>query len=68
MTEANDAVIVAATRTPIGRSGRALAGLTVADIGMQTVTGVLDAAGLAPEDIDDLILGEVHGRTPRATA
>ena len=46
MTEANDAVIVAATRTPIGRSGRALAGLTVADIGMQTVTGVIGAAGL----------------------
>ena len=30
MTEANDAVIVAAIRTPIGRAGRALAGLTVA--------------------------------------
>src|SRR5580698_5354697 len=59
MTEANDAVIVAATRTPIGRSGRALAGLTVADIGMQTVTGVIEAAGLEVEDIDDLILGEV---------
>ena len=59
MTEATDAVIVAATRTPIGRSGGALAGLTVADIGMQTVTGVMDAAGLDPDDIDDLILGEV---------
>ena len=31
MTDANDAVIVAATRTPIGRSGRALAGLTLID-------------------------------------
>src|ERR1700722_17128800 len=56
---ANDAVIVAAVRTPIGRSGRALAGLTIADIGMQTVTGVIAAAGLEPDDIDDLILGEV---------
>src|ERR1700722_15884280 len=59
MTEASDAVIVAATRTPIGRSGRALAGLTIEDIGMQTVAGVMAAAGLTPEDIDDLILGEV---------
>ena len=59
MTEATDAVVVAATRTPIGRSGRSLAGLSVADIGMQTVTGVIDAAGLDPDDIDDLILGEV---------
>ena len=46
MTEASDAVIVAAVRTPIGRSGRALAGLTMQDIGMQTVAGVIAAAGL----------------------
>src|ERR1700734_3806529 len=59
MTEASDPVIVAATRTPIGRSGGALAGLTIEDIGMQTVAGVMAAAGLTPEDIDDLILGEV---------
>ena len=56
---ANDAVIVAAVRTPIGRSGRSLAGLSLQDIGMQTVTGVITAAGLDPGDIDDLILGEV---------
>src|SRR5271156_2123801 len=59
MTEASDAVIIAATRTPIGRTGRALAGLTIEDIGMQTVAGVITAAGLNSEDIDDLILGEV---------
>ena len=59
MTEANDAVIVAAVRTPIGRSGRALAGLSLQDIGMQTVAGAIATAGLNPEDIDDLLLGEV---------
>jgi acetyl-CoA acyltransferase len=59
MTEANDAVIVAAVRTPIGRSGRSLAGLSLQEIGMQTVAGVIAAAGLATEDIDDLLLGEV---------
>ena len=36
VTAANDAVIVAATRTPIGRSGRTLAGLAIADIGMHS--------------------------------
>ena len=56
---ANDAVIVAAVRTPIGRSGRSLAGLSLQDIGMQTVAGVIAAAGLDPGDIDDLLLGEV---------
>jgi acetyl-CoA C-acetyltransferase len=56
---ANDAVIVAAVRTPIGRSGRSLAGLTIQDLGMQTVAGAIAAAGLDPGDIDDLLLGEV---------
>ena len=59
MSEATDAVVVAAVRTPIGRSGRSLAGLSIQDIGMQTVAGVIAAAGLEPGDIDDLILGEV---------
>ncbi len=59
MTDATDAVIVAATRTPIGRSGRSLAGLSLHDIGMQTLQGVIDAAGVDTADIDDLIVGEV---------
>lgn len=58
-TTATDAVIVAAVRTPIGRSGRSLAGLSLQDIGMQTVAGAIAAAGLDAGDIDDLILGEV---------
>ncbi len=59
MTDATDAVIVAAVRTPIGRSGRSLAGLKIQDIGLQTVAGVIESAGLEADDIDDLILGEV---------
>ncbi len=59
MTDATDAVIVAAVRTPIGRSGRSLAGLSIQDIGMQTVAGVIAAAGLDAADIDDVLLGEV---------
>ena len=59
MTTDTDAVIVAAVRTPIGRSGRSLAGLSLQDIGMQTVAAAIAAADLDPGDIDDLILGEV---------
>jgi acetyl-CoA C-acetyltransferase len=59
MTDASDAVIIAATRTPIGRSGRSMAGLSLHDIGLQTLKGVIDAAGLDAADIDDLIIGEV---------
>ncbi len=58
MTDAHDAVIVAAIRTPIGRARKSLAGLSLHDIGMQTVSGVLAASGVDPADIDDVILGE----------
>jgi len=58
-TTDTDAVIVAAVRTPIGRSGRGLAGLSLQDIGMQTVAAAIATARLDPGDIDDLILGEV---------
>jgi acetyl-CoA acetyltransferase family protein len=54
-----DAVIVAALRTPIGRSGRSLAPLSLHDIGAQTVAGLIAASGVEPNDIDDLIIGEV---------
>ena len=58
MTDAADAVIVTAIRTPIGRSGRGMAGLTIHDIGMQTVAGAFAVSGIDPVDVDDLVLGE----------
>jgi acetyl-CoA acetyltransferase family protein len=54
-----DAVIVTAVRTPIGRSGRSLAPLSLQDIGAQTVAAAIATSGIAPDDIDDLIIGEV---------
>jgi len=54
-----DAVVVAATRTPIARVGRSLAALGLAEIGKAAVSGVLSRTAVDPEDIDDLILGEV---------
>ncbi|HUC06085.1 MAG TPA: thiolase family protein [Acidimicrobiales bacterium] len=53
-----DAVIVAAVRTGIARAGRGLAGLTLQQLGARTVSGTIAAAGIAAEDIDDIILGE----------
>jgi acetyl-CoA C-acetyltransferase len=55
----SDAVIVAAIRTPIGRSGKGLAGLTLQDIGAQTVSAAITKVGLDVNDIDDLLIGEV---------
>ncbi len=58
MTDAADAVIVTAIRTPIGRSGRSMAALTIHDIGMQTVAGAIATSGIDPADIEDVVLGE----------
>jgi acetyl-CoA acetyltransferase family protein len=54
-----DAVIVTALRTPIGRAGKGLAGLSLQDIGAQTVAAAIASAGLDVNDIDDLLIGEV---------
>jgi len=55
----NDAVIVAATRTPAGkgRSGGALAGVHPVDLLAQTLTGLLDRAGVDPGLVDDVLVG-----------
>jgi acetyl-CoA acetyltransferase len=47
----SDAVIVAAIRTPIGRAGRGLAGLSLQGIGSQTVAAAIATAGLDANDI-----------------
>ncbi len=54
-----EAVIVSAVRSPIGRAGRSLAPLTIHELGGQTIAAAIEAAGLNPADIDDLVLGEV---------
>jgi acetyl-CoA C-acetyltransferase len=54
-----EAVIVTAVRTGIGRAGKGLAGLTLQQLGAQTVAGVIAASGIPAGDIDDLIIGEV---------
>ncbi len=59
MTDASDAVIVAAVRTPIGRSGRSLAGLSSRTSACRRWPAAIAAAGLDADDIDDLLLGEV---------
>jgi acetyl-CoA C-acetyltransferase len=54
-----DLVIVAARRTPQGRYLGALAGLTAADLGTSAASAALQ--GIAPEAIDQVIIGNVLG-------
>lgn len=52
-------VIVAAGRTAIGTFGGSLAGVPAHTLGATVISGVLEQAGLKPEQVDEVILGHV---------
>lgn len=53
------AVIVAAARTPVGSFGGSLASLPATALGSVVVKALLERTGLKPEQIDEVILGQV---------
>ncbi|OMQ22451.1 acetyl-CoA C-acetyltransferase [Serratia oryzae] len=55
----HDVVIVAATRTPVGRFQGALAPLSAVDLGTAVVKALLANSGVAAESVDEVILGQV---------
>jgi len=54
-----EAVIVAAVRTPIGSFGGGLAPLSAIDLGAAAIRSALDRVGLAPEAVEEVIMGNV---------
>jgi acetyl-CoA C-acetyltransferase len=52
-------VIVAATRTAVGSFNGSLAGISAADLGAIVIRDLLKKTNLAPEAIDEVILGQV---------
>ena len=50
-------VIASARRTPLGAFQGALAGLSAPQLGAAALKGALDAAGIAPAAVDEVILG-----------
>ncbi|UYZ64472.1 acetyl-CoA C-acyltransferase [Hymenobacter weizhouensis] len=54
-----EVVIVAAVRTPIGSFGGALASLSATELGAIALKGALDKAGVAGEEVDQVIMGNV---------
>lgn len=54
-----DIVICNPLRTPVGRMGGALSGLTAADLATRTLRALVDRTGLGEGDVDDVVLG--HG-------
>jgi acetyl-CoA C-acetyltransferase len=52
-------VIVGAARTPIGKFGGSLARTPATDLGALVIRKVLERAGLAPEQVSEVIMGQV---------
>jgi acetyl-CoA C-acetyltransferase len=52
-------VIVSTARTPIGKLSGALAGFTAMDLGGIAIKAALERAGVAPEQVDYVIMGQV---------
>ncbi|MDI9219415.1 acetyl-CoA C-acetyltransferase [Pantoea sp. EA-12] len=55
----NECVIVAATRTPIGRFHGALATLSAAELGQKVIAKLLAQTQVDPAQIDEVIMGQV---------
>jgi acetyl-CoA C-acetyltransferase len=54
-----DIYIVGAARTPIGKFGGALAKMPASDLGALVIRKVLERAGVQPEQVSEVILGQV---------
>lgn len=56
-----DVVIVSAARTPIGCFGGALKDLSAVQLGEYAVSAAISRAAIKPEEVDEVILGNVLG-------
>ncbi|WP_406831653.1 acetyl-CoA C-acetyltransferase [Pedococcus sp. KACC 23699] len=59
MSDRPVSVIVAGARTPMGRLLGSLKGFSGADLGGFAIKGALDKSGVAPEQVDYVIMGQV---------
>ena len=54
-----DVVIVSGARTPVGRFGGAFKDLLASDLGSIAIRAAVERAGIRPEDVDEVIMGNV---------
>ena len=62
----NDAYIIDAIRTPVGRRGGGLSQVHPADLGAHAIKGLLERTGLDPLAVDDVIMGCLDTMGPQA--
>ena len=72
MAKDTDAVILSAARTPIGKFQGSLSSVPATQLGAIAVKAVVERAGIDPEDIEDVIMGNViqagEGQAPARQA
>ncbi len=72
MSSMTEVVIVAAARTPFGRLGGGLSAIPAVELGAAVIREVLERAGTAPGEVDQLIMGTVlaagQGQVPSRQA
>src|SRR5215208_7657407 len=57
MSELNEAVIISAARTPVGKFLGSLKGFSAPQLGALVVREAVARAGVRPEDVDEVIMG-----------
>ena len=57
MPELNEAVIISAARTPVGKFLGSLKGFSATELGAMVVRESVKRAGVKPEDVDEVIMG-----------
>jgi acetyl-CoA C-acetyltransferase len=55
----DDIVIVAATRTAVGKFGGSLAKIPAAELGAKVIKSLLQKTGLKPDQVSEVIMGQV---------
>src|SRR5579864_4158980 len=61
-----EAYIVDAVRTPVGRRGGGLSGVHPADLGAAALTALIDRTGVDPAAVEDVVFGCVDAIGPQA--
>jgi acetyl-CoA C-acetyltransferase len=62
----NEAYIVDAVRTPVGKRGGGLSGVHPADLGAAAITALMDRTGVDPAAVEDVVFGCVDAVGPQA--
>ena len=72
MSKENEAVILSAARTPIGKFQGALSGMNATNLGAIAVKAAVERAGIDPKDIEEVLMGNVvqagNGQAPARQA